>query len=64
MNKHSKTSVQNLKQKTVNDKIDFTDDTIDKIKNDTIDADTNPKLNRTIIVGPSFCGRTSLLLDK
>ena len=51
------------KQKKVDDTIDTidnTDDTIDT--NDIInDTDTNHKLNRTLIVGPSFCGKTHLL---
>ena len=54
-----------MKQK-LNDTIDITNDTIDTIDtNDIIvDTDTNRTLDRTLIVGPSFCGRTHLLLNK
>ena len=64
LNKHLKICVQKKKQNKVNDIIDNTEDTNDIIKNDTIDADTNHELNRTLIVGPSFCGKTYLLLNK
>ena len=55
LNKHLKICVQKIKQKKVNDTID-TNDII-------IDTDTNHKLNRTLIVGPSFCGKAHLLLN-
>ena len=32
--------------------------------NDNIDKNDNNKCNRTLIVGPSFCGKTHLLLNK
>ena len=38
-------------------------DTID-ITDDTNDTDTSHKLNRTLIVHPSFCCKTYLLLNK
>ena len=58
-----KICVQKIKQKKVNDTIDIIENTIDT--NDIIiDTDTNHKLNRTIIVGASFCGKTHLLLNK
>ena len=66
MNKHLKICVQKVNQKKVNytiGTIDNTDDTNDK--NDIIiDTDTNHNLNRTLIVGPSFCGKTHLFPNK
>ena len=57
--------VQKIKQK-VNDTIDIIDDTIDTfVTSDIIiNTGTNHKLNRRILVGPSFCGKTHLLINK
>ena len=64
-----KICVQKINRKKVidtSDTIDITDDPIDAIDtNDKIiDTDTTHKLNPTLIVGPSFCAKTHLLLSK
>ena len=60
-----KICVQKIKQK-VNDTIDTNDNTVDTIKTNIfiIDTETNYKLNRTLLVGPTFCDKTHLLVNK